>query len=595
MANTYLTPDVIAKTALVFAKNEATALKTVDQQHSKEFSNKVGDSIRIRKRVRYAASNGADVTGNINDTIEGSTLLQLSQRKSVAIQVSSQELTLDIKDFSEQHTKPAMIELIQQVESDITALYKQVWQFTGTAGTGLSTYADINKPREILDLAGVPIDDNRTGLLDPTAVTSLSNELKNVFQNEKVTTALERTRVGFYAWFHTYQNVSLQTHTVGDYAGTPLVNGASQNVTYDSVKDTNTQNLITDGWSFSIVTLLTEGDVFNIDGVNSVNPKTRADTGRLQDFVVRSVASSDGAGNSTLSISPAIIDSGPYQSVTAAPADNAAITVVTGAASSSHKQNLFYHKDAFTLAFAKLEKPLGNTESSSQTMDGVSVRVAMDYDGLTDQSIVRYDVLYGVLAQNPAFAARYTQQPYLRADRGSPLEAHFTSANSTQAPTMQYEEALEKEKKGLKTSYRTYLYKFIEGKITNKVVQALVAEQEIEDGWHMSIVDAMPKEKLQEHAKKAGVHEDTLSTHAQRQEVTMNRLLNYKEIDDPETLKEIAQQFEDKDGESLLAKVNWSEAGRRTIKHVRRDLKRELVAIGIEVNQEPLWQLPEKF
>lgn len=406
MASTYLTPDVIAKEALVQAKNNIVMIANVDRQLDAEFTRKVGESIRIRKPVRLSSVNGPDLTGALSDIIEGSKIVTLDKFKSIGVPITSKEMTLKIEDFSKQIVEPAMIELVQNIESDIAAMYKEVWWKAGTAGTTPSTFAHINAVREKMDLAGVPMDNQRYAYYNPQAVSALSDSLKNVFPQEIARTAIERTRMGFYAGFNTYQSQSLVSHTVGNYGGTPLVNGASQSVTYDSVKNDFKQTLNTDGWTASVTGLLKEGDTFTIAGVYAVNPKTRQSTGQLQDFVVRADVNSTAGGVGTLSISPAIIVSGPYQTVTTAPADNAAITVTSGAANAVVPQNMAFHKNAFTLAMANLEVPMA-AKGARESMDGISVRVVYDYDGLTDQQIVRFDMLYTVAAQNPAFAVRH--------------------------------------------------------------------------------------------------------------------------------------------------------------------------------------------
>ena len=67
----------------------------------------------------------------------------------------------------------------------------------------------------------------------------------------------------------------------------------------------------------------------------------------MQQFVVTSVTS-DGSGNATISISPSITASGQYQTVNAAPANDAAITCL-GTEATAYPQNLGFHPDAFVL------------------------------------------------------------------------------------------------------------------------------------------------------------------------------------------------------------------------------------------------------
>lgn len=407
--NNLLNPSIITKRAMVEFKNAMVMLEKVDRQLDPMFEGKIGDTVSVRKRVRYTAHNAADITSNINDTIEGSIPVTLDQRRVVPMQFSSEELTLDIEEFADRYIRPAMIELAQQVESAIADEYKKVWNFTGTPGTNPSTFLDIGTVGAIMDEQGVPAGmGDRCAFYTPAAALSLADGLKGVFPNEIATRAIEYAKVNNYAGLDVYKSQSLKTHTVGtwDTGSTPLVNGASQNVSYESVKDSYSQDLITDGWAASTA-VLNEGDTFTIAGVYSVNPRTRESTGRLQSFVVREDVTSDGSGNATFSVSPAIITSGPYQTVTAAPADNAAITVTSGDEGAQYAQNLAFHKDAITVAFGQLVAPVGNVQSSRETMDGVSVRLVGDYDVLTDVNTWRFDILFGVEAQNPGMAVRH--------------------------------------------------------------------------------------------------------------------------------------------------------------------------------------------
>ncbi len=409
MANSLLNPSIITKRAMVEFKNSMVMLEKCDRQLDPLFEGSIGDTVSVRKRVRYVASNGADVTSNINDTIEGKVAVTLDKRKVVAMNFSSQELSLDIEEFNDRYIRPAMVELAQQVESDIADQYKKIWNFTGTPGTNPSTFLQIGTAGAILDEAGVPMGmGDRNAFYTPAASLTLADGLKGVFPSKISKTAIEYALVSEYAGFMVHKSQSLKNHVVGAHAGTPLINGASQNVTYLAAKDGYTQSLITNGWDNSVTDLLLEGDTFTIVGVNSVNPRTRADTGRLQSFVVRADADSGATtGPATLTISPPIIISGANQTVTAAPADNAAIVVTSGTASATYSQNMLFTKDCITVAFGKLVKPVGNVQYGRETMDGISVRLVGDYDVLTDQNTWRFDVLYAVEAQNPGMGIRH--------------------------------------------------------------------------------------------------------------------------------------------------------------------------------------------
>lgn len=410
MANTILNPSVITKQALVEFKNAMVMLDKVDRQLDPMFEGKVGDTVSIRKRVRYTAHTAADITSNINDTTEGKIAVTLDQRRVVAIQFDTKELSLDIESFSERYVRPAMIELAQAVESEIAAQYTKIYNFTGSPGTSPTTFLSIGTAGAILDEAGVPNGmGDRAAFYTPGAALTLADGLKGVFPTSIATKAIEYAKVNDYAGFNVYKSNSLSTHTVGDHGGTPLVDGAAQNVTYATSKDGYTQTLVTNGWDNDTTGILLAGDTFTIADVYAVNPRTRVTTGRLQSFVVTADANSGSTtGPATLTISPPIITSGAQQTVNSAPANDAIILVTTGTANAQYAQNMAFHKDAITVAFGQLVKPQGNVEFGRETMDGVSVRLVADYDILTDNNIWRFDILFGVETQNPGMAVRHT-------------------------------------------------------------------------------------------------------------------------------------------------------------------------------------------
>jgi hypothetical protein len=109
-------------------------------------------------------------------------------------------------------------------------------------------------------------------------------------------------------------------------------------------------------------------------------------------------AASDGSGNATISISPAIYASGSLQNVSAAPADNAALSFTLGGASVGTSavtaHNLLMHEQAFGLAFVPLEKPEGVHFSAVETdpETGISLRIVRDFDFSNDKFRCRMDV-----------------------------------------------------------------------------------------------------------------------------------------------------------------------------------------------------------
>lgn len=408
MANALITPSVIAKEALAQLENNLVMGNSVHREYKKEFV-KVGTSVSIRKPVKFYTADGAV---RINqDVEEANTSIAIDQRKHVSWKFSTQDLTLTIEDYSERYIKPAAITLAQTIDAKGYDLYKKVWNQVGTPGTVPGTYAEVSPVAQRMDEMAVP-SEHRYLALNPAAHYKIAGDQVGLQNPAMIKTAYEQAQIGRIAAMDAFSAQNVKSHAVGAHGGTPLVNGGSQNVTYAAAKNTNTQTLVTDGWANS-TTVLKEGDVFTLAGVFAVNPVPgEGATGKtvlpyLQQFVVTADTASDGAGNATVSISPAIITSGPYQTVDAAPADNAQVSVI-GTASTAYPQNLGFHKNAFALVTCPLEMPDGAPWKSRESHNGLSIRVVKDYDIATDDEIIRMDVLYGWKAIYPDLACRLT-------------------------------------------------------------------------------------------------------------------------------------------------------------------------------------------
>ena len=408
MANTTLTASIIAKEALVILENELGVLQDLHRAPEEEFNNtvngyKVGATVTIRRPADFTVRSGA--TLSVQDVIEGNTTLTIDQQIGVDFQFTSQELTLQIGQLSERVIKPAMSSIINYMANDVlTVMKNNAYHWVGTPGNTITTFAGFAKAPERLDLAAVP-QEGRAAALAPTDFWGLVGAQSALYIQDVAKGAYRAGELGMLGGIKTRMSQVVPTHTVGPLGGTPAVNGANQNVTYDTAKTTWTQSLITNGWTASAAARLNQGDVFTIANVFMVNPKTKISTGVLQQFVVTAAASSDASGNLTATISPPIIISGPHQTVNAAPANSAAITMV-GSAGTTYRNNIVFHKNSMALACVPMEMPQAAYGASRQSYKGLSVRVIPIYDGTNDISKWRLDLLYGRRLIDPRLVVR---------------------------------------------------------------------------------------------------------------------------------------------------------------------------------------------
>ena len=392
MSNTTLTPSLISKETLVMLENNLVAAGKVNRKFEDQFV-KIGNTLTVRKPNRFKVVSGPGL--QVQDVVEPSTSITISNQKHVDFQFSSQELTLVIEEFSERYLKPAASELASQLDYDVISNFNQLFNVVGTPGTIPANFSALGAVGQRMDEGAVPQED-RTLILNPAAYWSLANGLIGLYVQSVSEPALK----GFLAKianFEIYMDQNVQSQTVGAYAGTPVVSGAGQ----------TGSSLVTSGWSNSIANLLNVGDVFTVAGVHAINPKSRQSTGSLQQFVVTAAASSNGSGQATLSIYPPITTAGAYQTVDASPANGAAITVV-GTASTSYAQNVGFVKDTFGLVTVPLELPDGVDFKAREMYKGVSMRIVRAYDVNSDTVPCRVDILYGTATYYPELGVRLT-------------------------------------------------------------------------------------------------------------------------------------------------------------------------------------------
>lgn len=405
MANTNLTHQMVAREAAAILAEEAPFVMNINRGRESEFGATVngfkpGDTVRIKIPPVSKVFNGATFAegGAAADSVEQSINLQLDSQKHVGLQFGAKERLLEITEFKERILRPQMRMLSSFVEGDLLSkAYAATPNLVGTPGTvpaSLKTYAKARgKLQNFLSPPG-----DRSVCFSSDAQIEVFDANKGLFHASKeIERQFLRGELGEAQGAMFYEHQSIPVHTNGTQdMSVMLVNGVpaegATTLAIDTGTGTNT---------------IKKGTVFTIAGVFAVHPLTGVAYNTLQQFVVLAdVTLAAGAG--TISIYPALRASAPNKTVSALPADNAALTMV-GAASTAYRQNLMYHKDAFTTAFAPLPV-LASTEGyTAKLPNGVSVRVMTFGDGAADVEKTRIDVLYGFAAVRGIHACRITE------------------------------------------------------------------------------------------------------------------------------------------------------------------------------------------
>lgn len=397
MPNTLLTPTMITRETLRILENNLVFAKNVNRDFQDEFQ-KIGTTLTVRKPVRFTVTQGS-VALSAQDVTELSVVLTLTNQDHVDFSFTTAELTHTIDQFSDRYLKPAGAELANAVDVVGANLYKDVYNLVGTDGTTPNAYSFLALVGQRLSEEACPDDSQRGLVVNPATRWALANAFSSGFNPQaQISGIFQKGRLGNIASFEVAEDQNIVTHTYGQRGGSPTLNGQPAN---------GATSLVTTAWTAGAANRLKQGDVFTLASVFAVNPKNRASTGVLRQIVATADFASDGSGNGTISISPALYFSGPYQNISVQPGASAALTMF-GTASAQRGMNIGYHRDAFTLAVRPLEIPEGVHFAGRQNYQGLSVRIVRAYDIATDKIPCRMDILYGWRTVYPELACRLT-------------------------------------------------------------------------------------------------------------------------------------------------------------------------------------------
>lgn len=413
MSNTLVTLDMIADRALAVAHEKATFIGTVNRSYDEEFGKrgaKVGDTIRIRNPNQYTRRQGSRVM-SVQEQAETTQNLAVSTQDGVDMEFNAAELALSIDELDERYITPAMSVLVSGIEGDfLAAMTKATYNTVGTAGTVPGASNDITvlgNARAKLNQYLAPKDSNRCAQFDSITMASIVNGTKSLFQDSSQ--IKEAFREGFISrnamadWYENERTYVLANP--GDVAG-EIDESTETNFT----QGTNVVHM--DG--LTTASDIVPGMVFTWEGLYAVHPETKQVYAHQQDFVVVSVANPS-SGDADITFSPPIYTTGAKQNVktqtggtvtwTSAGQDGKDI-VFRGSASTSYRYNLMYHKDAFAFATADLPLMGDSLKCVRKVHDGIALRLWQQSDIVNDRMLMRIDILYGWLAQRPAWATR---------------------------------------------------------------------------------------------------------------------------------------------------------------------------------------------
>jgi hypothetical protein len=412
-----LTNTIITREAARILHQEGTFLGNVNKEYRDEFAKtgmKAGSSINMRLPAKYSVRTSATYSGQ--DHVERSTPLAVLSQYGVDVSFTTADRTLSLDDFSKRVLRPAVKQLAAKIEYDaLAAAYKYVNRYVNATTNAVLTYRYFQKLNQGLTDALAPMTD-RTAILAPASMVEFMDATKGLFSaRSNLEEQFREGMMGRTGGMDVGENTLLPPHTTGSLAGSPLTNGTALGTSTTGNAWVSQTTISVDGATSA--TTIKAGDIITLSGVYEVHPESKANTGRLQTFVVQSdVTLTTAATAYDVVVKPGLIygSGNAFQNCALSGVANTDGLTVTriGAASTAFGQDLAFHKDAFAIATVDLEDVSQyGAQSARAVSDSISMRFVQQYNITDDKVVGRFDVLWGFAPLLPELAVRhlYTQ------------------------------------------------------------------------------------------------------------------------------------------------------------------------------------------
>lgn len=157
MANTFLTPEIIAREALMVLRNNAVMASLVHRDYSSEFVAGVGDTVTIRKPASFEAKEYKDSI-EVQNATETGIPVTMNKHLDVSFSVTTKQLTMDIEEFSKQLLVPAMQAFADKVDLLLLGLKDDITQSVPATEV---VQNDVVDARAYLTKSAAPLADRR--------------------------------------------------------------------------------------------------------------------------------------------------------------------------------------------------------------------------------------------------------------------------------------------------------------------------------------------------------------------------------------------------------------------------------------------------
>jgi hypothetical protein len=205
MPNTFITPSIVAKTALGFWQNGAVLPMLFNRQYEGDFAGAVGDTITIKKQASLTAARFNPATGIVlQDVIESSMTLTIGQPFDVSVQIDQRQWDFDLADFAWEVMEPMGRALVRESEKTIAA---KLATATPSALDPTKPLEAIINARKQLNVAEVPLDGRFMIVGAGVAATLIGSSQFLQAQMAGGTEAFREARIGRLFGMDVYESV----------------------------------------------------------------------------------------------------------------------------------------------------------------------------------------------------------------------------------------------------------------------------------------------------------------------------------------------------------------------------------------------------
>ncbi len=404
--NQFQTTEYVLDEVFIRFVNYLSFAKVANRNIEEDFKDlkfATGQTLNYRLEQRYIAGEGATATEEA--VVQLIRPLTINKQFRTMVAFSGMELTFDRardKPYLDMMLNPRAKALANKVEKFIATdnFQEKVYQAVGQSGVPID-FDVISIADAYMTELGIPEDGNRYLALPPRAAASVAQDLKGSFNMDVNRGALMDGFIGHLSGFDIFKTnfLTRKITGVGQSGGSPPA-GFKLSGTVDGPIASGNQ-IALDG--------LDVGAVFNIgdliqlaDSADTwmVNPLIYDALSTAAQFVVAAYAVADGAGEVTLTVSPAIITSGAQQNISQAIPDGAQMLL-----RNSYNRAMAFHNQAIVFAAPPISELKGGVEVVTTYSDlyKLAITYTLGADIRNYVQLDRLDVLSGV-AINPEFA-----------------------------------------------------------------------------------------------------------------------------------------------------------------------------------------------